>query len=250
MPFITPDFDVTIGTGSVTGAIGFVFVIYLIMCLAIAAFGVVSYVLQALGMYTIAGRRGIRNGWLAFIPFGANWILGSISDQYQYVTKGKVRNRRKWLLGLNIAVVAGYFVWMIALVVTGITSATVKGTEDAMLAVGIVGILMLLALVIALYVVFYISLYNLFASCEPDNATLYLVLSILFSVALPFFIFAVRKKDYGMPPRKAEPVARIVEPVAETAESAEEAPVEETPTEEEPAPTEEGFANPEEFEEE
>ncbi len=245
MPFMDPDSYVTIGTGNAAGVIGLIVVIYLIVVLAIALFGIVSYVLQALGMYTIAERRGIRNGWLAFIPFGAAWILGSIADQYQYVAKGKVKNRRKWLLGLNIALVVGYFAWFIVFMATGIFAAPGAGSENTAIAVAVIGASVFFALAIVLYVVYYISLYNLFVSCEPDNATLYLVLGILFSVALPFFIFAARKKDNGMPPRKVESVAQIAEPVAEAAEPAEEA-----PAEEESAPTEEGFANPEEFEEE
>ncbi len=245
--YITPDFG-----GAAAGAVGIVLVIYLLVILALSLFSIVSYVLQALGLYTIAQRRGIRNGWLAFIPFGATWILGSIADQYQYVAKGKVKNRRKWLLGLNIALVVGYFAWFITFMVTRVFAATDMGSKNAAIAVAVIGALVFFALAIALCVVYYISLYNLFVSCEPDNATLYLVLSILFSVALPFFIFAARKKDNGMPPRKAEPVRQIVEAAEpeeteeETAEPAEEVPVEE----ESPAPTEEGFANPEEFEEE
>ena len=64
---------------------------------------ILAYILQALALYTIAKRRGIRKPWLAWIPFGNSWILGSLSDQYHYVTKRTIKNRRKLLLGLEIA---------------------------------------------------------------------------------------------------------------------------------------------------
>jgi len=85
----------------------------------------------------------------------------------------------------------------------------------------------------------YVAYYDLFASSHPSNATLYLVLAIVFQVTLPFFVFACRKKDEGMPPRK-QPVAP--EPPAHLPEDTYEEPEE--------TPTEEGFAQPEEFEEE
>ena len=68
--------------------------------------GIVVYVLQALALYTIAQRRGIKKAWLAWIPLVNVWILGSLSDQYQYVVKRQVKNKRKILLGLNIAILA------------------------------------------------------------------------------------------------------------------------------------------------
>ena len=47
----------------------------------------------------------------------------------------------------------------------------------------------------------YICYYDLFRSCSPKNAVLYLVLSIVVSITMPFFIFACRNSDEGMPPK-------------------------------------------------
>ena len=44
---------------------------------------IAAYVLQALGLYTIAKRRGISNPWLAWVPVAWVWVLGSISDQFR-----------------------------------------------------------------------------------------------------------------------------------------------------------------------
>jgi uncharacterized membrane protein YbhN (UPF0104 family) len=66
--------------------------------------GIISYVFMAIGMYTIAKRRGINFPWLAWLPFGSSWMLGCISDEYRYVVKGQEKSKRKLMLGLDIAV--------------------------------------------------------------------------------------------------------------------------------------------------
>lgn len=76
----------------------------LIFNLGSMVIGLVAYVLMAVGLYTIAKRRGIRNPWLAWIPVANYWLLGCISDQYQYVAKGQNKSRRKLLLTLSIIV--------------------------------------------------------------------------------------------------------------------------------------------------
>jgi len=46
-------------------------------------FSAVMYVLMALGLQTIARRRGITNAWLAWVPVLSVWVLGAIADDYQ-----------------------------------------------------------------------------------------------------------------------------------------------------------------------
>ena len=207
--------------------IGVMMVFYLLFF----AFAVACYVLQSLGFYRIAKRRGIHNPWLAWLPIGNMWILGSISDQYQYVAKGKLRNRRKVLLGLNIAmyalaipVIAGY-VTMITGMLTGFAAYGVATGAGAALTV--LGYLAMLVLGVIHTVFLYIALYDLYSSCEPGSSVLYIIFSILLQVTMPFFVFACRKKDYGMPPRKPQP------PVEEPAAQPKEQPLEETPSPEE-----------------
>lgn len=195
--------------------------------------GLAAYIFQALSLYKMASRRGIRNPWLAWIPGGDQWIIGSISDQYQYVAKGKVTNRRKIVL------------WMIiAAVVLSFAAGFSLGFSEVVPMFAFFGLFLLLlviAAMIAWMVFYYMALYDLFNSADPANGAIYLVVSILVNIALPILLFICRNKDGGMPPRKAAPVAEtpafvpaaepVVIPVAE-----------ETPVE--------GFASPEEFVEE
>ena len=205
---------------------GIMLVFYLVYVLFMLAISVGTYVLQALSLYTIAKRRGIRNPWLSWIPVGNTWILGSISDQYQYVVKGKVRNKRKWLLVVDIVqyVLASVVSAVGLAMVFGILFATVgpnmEPASEAViqqLVMEQIGYFLLLlaaylivgALAIAAAVLRYFCLYDLYTSCDPRNSVLYLVLSIFVSVSLPILLFINRKRDDGMPPRKEQPIEPV-----------------------------------------
>ena len=161
--------------------------IFGVVALVIGVIALVGYILQSIGLYTIAKNRDIRNPWLAWLPIGSEWIAGSIADQYQYVVNGRVTNRRKILLILQLVVIG------IALAVNQIPMFfMVDGDMANFGAVG--GMLAMLNMVttglnIAVFVMWQISLYDLYTSCNPKNNTLYLVLGIIFGVAVPYFIF-------------------------------------------------------------
>ena len=166
-------------------------------------FGVAAYILTALAIYTVSRRRGLNNPWLAWIPVVNCWLLGSLSDQYRYVVKGENKSKRKWLVVLNIlkAVMLTLLV-ILALVTAGSLFAN-HPSEVMGLIVALLGLaLPLLAVTVALCVIRYMALYDVYRSLDPGNAVLYLVLSILFSPTEPFFLFFNREKDLGMPPRK------------------------------------------------
>lgn len=189
--------------GVIAGAAGLIIGIVLIVWLIAMAFAVVSYVLNAVGMYRIAKRRGIHNAWLAWVPVANVWLLGSISDHYQYVVKQKNTKRRSILLILNIilVVLSGVFTG------GGVALALADGTANtnaaalgaAFTAIGYLGVM---GLSIAVTVISYIAYYDLFRSCKPKNDVMFLVLSIIFSVTLPFFVFACSNSDEGMPARR------------------------------------------------
>ena len=105
-PEIDYEFWSDVGMAGASGIIGILLAVYMLIAFVSFAFSVASYILYSMGLYTIANRRGIHNGWLAWLPVGDAWILGSISDQYQYVVKGKIRNRRKVMLWLYVALAA------------------------------------------------------------------------------------------------------------------------------------------------
>ena len=207
-------------TDSFPGIAVALYVIYLLFTVGIA---VAMYVLRCWGMYSIAKRRGIHNPWLAWLPVGDGWILGCISDQFRYVTKGQVKNKRKILLVLYILIYAALvaiFVFLISLLVrlTGVPEELLGNYLTGQLLLTALGTLLaylvMLAASVAAAILQYMALYDLYASCEPANKVLYLVLNIFFAITLPIFLFLCRNKDLGMPPRReaAQPVQAIPEP--------------------------------------
>lgn len=205
---------------SMLGGVAIILLMYLL------AFGlcIAMYVLQSLGLYTIAGRRGIKNPWLSWLPAGNMWMLGTIADQYRYVAKGQERNRRKVILGLSIAmaamtvvIFAVYIGWFVNIMIN-ITQLDYMPEEQMweivlgpiLAALGVCLVMELVAIVLLVFE--YIALNDLYRSCDPSNAVVFLVLSIIFPVTMPFLVFACRKKDLGMPPRKDAVPVLPVEP--------------------------------------
>lgn len=196
--------------------------------------GVVLYVIRSLSLHTIAKRRGIHNAWLSWIPVGQEWIIGSLSDQFKYLTQGKNQSRRKLLLGLNLAgVVLSLISGAISVAETvadtmamaGYSSAVEEAALGVMLPVASTLVIAVVSSVVSVvaYVFRQMSMYDLYKSCNPKNAVVFLVLGILFGITEPFFLLSCRNKDEGMPPRKsgnpaAEPEAAPIvdaEPVEE-----------------------------------
>lgn len=188
---------------------------YLAYILIISFAGVGSYVLKSLAFYRIASRRGIKHAWLSWFPVGSTWILGCISDQYQYVVKRQIKNKRKTLLILGlISLLLAILVVMLCGVMIGTAldfEYSHRGNDQL---VGdffgsvfgiIVASVLMSALSIAMVVLQYICLYDLYTSCDPSNNITYLILSIFLGFLMPILLFLCRNKDLGMPPRKVIP---------------------------------------------
>ena len=179
-----------------------------------ALLGIASYVLSSMALYTLASRRGIGKAWLSWVPVLNVWVVGSLSDQYRYVVKGQYKSKRKILLILKL--VSAVFV-LAALIAGGFLVADVARTMmygirmEAVLrqllgpVLGIAGLVLpIVGLSIASAVIYFMALYDIFMSMDPANGVMFLVLSILFRVTEPFFLFFNREKDKGMPPRRPE----------------------------------------------
>ena len=212
-----------------------VFLVWYLMVFGVSLLiSLATYILRSVSMYTIAKRRCIRKPWLAWIPVGDLWILGSISDQFRYVTRGQVKNKRKVLLILEIVAAALGIFFSILI---GAFLAQAIAYDDTMFGVdpslememigtlmGAVGVGLIISGVrIASAVFLYMADYDLYRSCEPKNAGIYLVLSILFGITRPIFMLVCCKKDEGMPPRKAQsaPAPEVLPQPVEPAEEPE-----------------------------
>lgn len=176
------------------------------------ALNIAVYVLTALALYTVAKRRGLRNPWMAWIPVADAWLLGSISDQYRYVVKGENKSKRKILLILRlISSICGLIaIGMCTAALVGLFQGVMQSLPEQKLIGKIMGPLMgvlglcvpMVGVSIAYMIIRYMAMYDVYNSLDPRNSVMYLVLSIIFGVTEPFFLFFNRNKDEGMPPRK------------------------------------------------
>lgn len=187
------------------GSFAAIFLFLIPIYLVLIAYLVITYILQSKAMYAIAQRRGIENPWMAWVPFCNSWMLGAISDQYQQAVWGDVKNRRKslliWHIVYTVAISIYTSVYMVFMLVVE------EGDEELLMVLLLFFITVMLAF-IALSVIYliqyYKALFDLFRSSDPDRSMMYLMLSIFVQFPLPFFMYACRSKDDGMPSAPAQ----------------------------------------------
>ena len=180
---------------------------------------VVGYILLSLGLYAIAKRRGISKPWLAWVPFGQSWMLGCVSDQFQYVALGREKSKRKLLLWLELGATA------VGIVAVGFLLKAVLGyvmmeqrpsgfwpvnglqmSEEEIMSNMMIGgcaALVMSGLAITFAVFKFMALYDLYRSCDPMKAGAFTALSVfLGAIVTGIFVMVCRDKDLGMPPRR------------------------------------------------
>ena len=205
-------YDYYYSTGDAAGAaVGIFFLIYYLVFLGL---GITSYVMGSLGVQAIAKRRGISHAWLAWIPVANAWVLGSISDQYQYVVNGRIRNKRKTLTILTGLTVAACIALYVIVIAQSISMAMSGETLSDSAAIGMVfgmmgGMFAIFGLAIATAVFHYMALYDLYNSANPSSSVALLLVSIFLNITEPFIVFFNRKKDLGMPLRRDVPQAPV-----------------------------------------
>ncbi len=190
----------------------------IIIAIALAA-SLTTYILNSIGLMTIAKNRGIKNPWMAWIPFASSYLFGVVSDDINRY-KGKQTKHSKILLGLEIASIVCIFVgylFCFGLVVTGIMAES-NGAAPSPAILGVLGgcLVILLTIVPAIiYTVFYyIALYNILQTYAPNYAILVLLLSLLvFAPLASIYLFVIRNKQpispmpaYGYYPPTQTPV--------------------------------------------
>lgn len=145
---------------------GFIFILIII--------GILYYIFNALGFYTMAKNRGINHAWISWIPFLQNFILGELIDDHVWGIGGA-----RWIL-LVCPLVIG---WMNGYI-------TGAGDEASTIIVSIFSILS-----IVYYVYLQCAHYRLFKAYS-DHAVGYTIWSIIFPFLAPIFIFIIRKHPY------------------------------------------------------
>ena len=188
------------------------------MLICAATLRVALFVVRSACLCRIARRRGLRGAWLAWVPVCNNWVLGSVADQYQYVVKGRIKNRRLPLLLLGAALTALGTVTSVAgvdLLASNIQAMMRDYGVYALSLIGFVALLILWGCSIAYTVIRCVALYDLYSSCTKKYNVLFLVLGLVFQFLEPILFFICRNKEEGMPPRRENATFVEPEPVTE-----------------------------------
>ena len=201
-------------TSSENLALGVIFAFVLIYLLL---FGILiaTYILQSLSLHTLARRRGIASPWLAWLPYGNYWIIGSLARDYD-----KQNNiQRRWdktLLTLSIVFSASYLIIYFAVIfgtlITMLNMDAATMPEETAVAIVLVvfsAFIPIMIIATALQIITYICFFKIFESTVPDKALKYFLLSLLIPLAQPICLFLCRNKGYEHP----DPMAYIYNPV-------------------------------------
>ncbi len=181
-------------------ALSGILAVYGIILLCSGAFGLVAYVFQSIGLYKMGKNLSLAHCWMAWVPFLSTYFLGKIGSKYEKRDGKPSAKFGGWLIALEISmllIITGMIIAVVLLVI-GVLSMENSGAEMSEAAILgkviplILAYLAFFAVTIAYSVVYYIALWRLFAIFDNSTATVFLIVSILFGVATPFLIFAVR----------------------------------------------------------
>lgn len=138
---------------------------------------------SSVALFRIARIQGVQNPWLAWIPLGSLWVMGSIADQYQEQVRGR-RSFLRWLLMLHM-VCSGLLLYIVAF--SSPLAAALEG-----LAVQYLLIPMILS--IGGIVAVYIALHKVYKCSAIVDSEAFTILGVLFSLPTPFLLWHTAKK--------------------------------------------------------
>lgn len=178
--------------------------------------GLALYLLESIGVYKMAKSAEIKNPWLAFIPVANGWVFGTLAEKYK-----KKNGTKSARFGIILPVLEG-IVLIEAIALTIFTVISIKeitgyaldavntssemAPEQFMSLISVIILYFaLMAVAIAYAVVFFIALWRVYSSFDKPNATLYIVLSVVFTISSPIILFIIRNRKPEFDPHNNVP---------------------------------------------
>lgn len=197
-------------------AVSFFFTFFIGAIAVSAVIGIAIYLLESISVYKMAKSAEIKNPWLAFIPVANDWVFGTLAEKYK-----KKNGTKSARFGIILPVLEG-IVLIEAIALTIFTVISIKEiTGYALDAVNtssemapeqfmslipvIILYFALMAVAIAYAVVFFIALWRVYSSFDKSNATLYIVLSVVFTISVPIILFIIRNRKPEFDPHNNMP---------------------------------------------
>ncbi|WP_296556960.1 DUF4190 domain-containing protein [uncultured Acetobacterium sp.] len=136
--------------------------------------GLICYIFNSLGLYTMAKNRNIDNPWLAWIPLANRYLMGELINDDVSISSWHIPYAKLFLPLMGLALTA-------VMVILGF--------------IPYLGAFIGILLSLALSVYYYAAQFWLYSIYDKDHRVLYLVLSIIFPFLGPIFVFIIRNRD-------------------------------------------------------
>lgn len=209
-------FDFLTELGLPEEAVSFFFTFFIGAIAVSAVIGIAIYLLESISVYKMAKSAEIKNPWLAFIPVANDWVFGTLAEKYK-----KKNGTKSARFGIILPVLEGIvLIETIALTIftvisikeiTGYaldavnTSSEMAPEQFMSLIPVIILYFALMAVAFAYAVVFFIALWRVYYSFDKSNATLYIVLSVIFTISVPIILFIIRNRKPEFDPHNNMP---------------------------------------------
>lgn len=209
-------FDFLTELGLPEEAVSFFFTFFIGAIVVSAVIGIAIYLLESISVYKMAKSAEIKNPWLAFIPVANDWVFGTLAEKYK--KKNGTKSARFSIIlpvleGIVLIETIALTIFTVISVkeITGYaldavnTSAEMAPEQFMSLIPVIILYFALMAVAIAYAVVFFIALWRVYYSFDKSNATLYIVLSIIFTISVPIILFIIRNRKPEFDPHNNTP---------------------------------------------
>ncbi|MEG0310009.1 MAG: hypothetical protein RR310_03865 [Eubacterium sp.] len=142
-----------------------------IICFFVLIACIISYIFNSISLYTMAKKRGLDHPWFAWVPLVNNYLLGElINDQ---VSLGSLHLSNASLFLVLVPAIYAFIL-------------------GALSYIPLSCYLFIFPIVILVLLYNYTALYWLYRIYSPQNAVLFLLLSIFIPIASPFILFSLR----------------------------------------------------------
>lgn len=209
-------FDFLTELGLPEEVVSFFFTFFIGAIAVSAVIGIAIYLLESISVYKMAKSAEIKNPWLAFIPVANDWVFGTLAEKYK-----KKNGTKSARFGIILPVLEGIvLIETIALTIftvisikeiTGYaldavnTSSEMAPEQFMSLIPVIILYFALMAVAFAYIIVFYVALWRIYSSFDKPNATLYIVLSVVFTISVPIILFIIRNRKPEFDPHNNVP---------------------------------------------
>ncbi len=172
---------------------------FVVLLFAVSLVDIATYLFTAFPLWRILQRRSPDAAWAAWIPGAAGYVEAALSDWYRKKNLGKPPRHLMLMLlayfvayALSLVCSAIYIAGYLPLVFGEVLIESAPILAVMLLLISIVVLLMFFVPVSLITAVSYfskainyISLFNIYRSCQPSMAILYVVLNILIPLSTP-----------------------------------------------------------------